>query len=254
METGESYFERKYEEVQLINSCLDMPRAVARPRTIEAMIEQKFQLSAALKAEHALAAWAATETRWTKAAPLHVGPFEIAYGYQRADLMVRGPGPYAVLEGLPGAQVRRVIYTSSGMAAVSALLMALGRLGGNLTLLLVSGSYKETLEVIAAYGHHMRVVRVEGPDRRKAYTKCRRGEKQVLFIDSSVPERCFQPDSDLRGCTGELDLVVCDTTCFSADSGRIRRILHWAKRVCGSCPKEWCKSGDVFALSGRAGR
>jgi len=25
METGESYFERKYEEVQLINSCLDMP-------------------------------------------------------------------------------------------------------------------------------------------------------------------------------------------------------------------------------------
>ena len=72
METGESYFERKYEEVQLINSCLDIPRAVARPRTIEAMIEQKFQLSAARKAEHALAAWAATETRWTNAAPLRV--------------------------------------------------------------------------------------------------------------------------------------------------------------------------------------
>jgi hypothetical protein len=232
METGESYFERKYEEIQLINSCLDTPRAVARPRTIEAMIEQKFRLSAALKAEHAFAAWAATETRWTDAAPLRAGPFEIEYGYQRADLMVRGPFPYTILEGLPGVLVRRVIYTSSGMAAVSALLMALGRLGGNLTLLLVSGSYKETLEVITAYGHHMRVIRAEGPHRRKAYTKCRRGDKQILFVDSSVPERCFRLDSGLLGCTEDLDLVVCDTTCFSADSGRIRRILHWAKRVC----------------------
>jgi hypothetical protein len=66
------------------------------------MIKQKFQLSAALNAEHALAAWAATETCWDNAAPLRVGPFEISYGYQRADLWCAVQGPMRCSGGPSG--------------------------------------------------------------------------------------------------------------------------------------------------------
>src|SRR5919202_2442571 len=112
MESAEAYFERKYDEIRLIDGCLAAPRAPARPRSVEDVIEQKFRLGAALKAERALAGWADTETRWADAGPLRVGPFEIGYGYQRADLAVRGPWPYGALRSAADEGFGQALYTS----------------------------------------------------------------------------------------------------------------------------------------------
>ncbi|MDQ3921913.1 MAG: hypothetical protein M3248_06145 [Actinomycetota bacterium] len=228
MESVESYFERKWQEIKLIDSYLAAPCASVRPRTVEEVVEQKFRVAAILKAERALAAWTATETHWTDVPSFRTGPFEIGYGYQRADLTVRGPLPYGALRSRADGDVVRAIYTSSGMAAVSALLMALGRTAETVGLLVVPGTYKETLEVVDAYARNFHLVPID----------CRRGlpveqrriprERRALLVDSCVPEHVFRPEAV---GPGSLDLIIFDTTCFSADSGRIRRVLCWAHKV-----------------------
>ena len=73
-----------------------------------------------LKAEHALHDWARTETAWAQGW-LRSGPFEFSYDYQRADLEVRGPSFY---QFDTSAAENETIYTSAGMAAISALPLA----------------------------------------------------------------------------------------------------------------------------------
>jgi hypothetical protein len=76
------------------------------------VIEQKFHIAAALKAEHALHDWALTETAWAHPGRVRAGPFEFSYDYQRADLEVRGPSFYQ----FDNSAANETIYTSSGMA------------------------------------------------------------------------------------------------------------------------------------------
>src|SRR3954462_7584767 len=123
METLEAYLDRKHEELTLLNSFLATRLALRRPLSVAEVIEQKFHLAAALKSEHALHDWALTETAWSHQGRLRAGPFEFSYDYQRADLEVRGPSFYR----FDGAQANETIYTASGMAAISALLLALVR-------------------------------------------------------------------------------------------------------------------------------
>ena len=78
-------------------------------------------MAAALKAELDLQDWALTETAWTHSGRPRSSAFEFRYDYQRADLEVRGPSFYA-FEELADAEP---VYTASGMAAISALLMAM---------------------------------------------------------------------------------------------------------------------------------
>jgi hypothetical protein len=91
METLEAYLARKHEELKLLNGFLGTPLMLRHPLSVVEVIEQKFQLAAALKAEHALHDWARTETAWADQGRLRAGPFEFSYDYQRADLDVRGP-------------------------------------------------------------------------------------------------------------------------------------------------------------------
>jgi hypothetical protein len=65
METVEAYSARKKEELDLLNSLLADPLTIRSPKLITEVIEQKFHLAAALKAEHVLHDWALTETAWT---------------------------------------------------------------------------------------------------------------------------------------------------------------------------------------------
>jgi hypothetical protein len=58
METVETYLARKKEELELLNSFLSDPLAIRFPRSAAEVIEQKFHLAAALKAEHVLYDWA----------------------------------------------------------------------------------------------------------------------------------------------------------------------------------------------------
>jgi hypothetical protein len=89
METMEAYLVRKAEELELLNSVLSDPVTIRCPRSVTEVIEQKFHLAAALKADHLLHNWALTETASTHSGRPRSGPFEFKYDYQRADLEVR---------------------------------------------------------------------------------------------------------------------------------------------------------------------
>ncbi|MCA6108492.1 hypothetical protein [Bradyrhizobium cenepequi] len=221
METLEAYLHRKHKELSLLNSFLGTPLLLRQPGSIAEVIEHKFQLAAALKAEHALHDWALTETAWAYPGRLRVGPFEFSYDYQRADLEVRGPSYYQ----FDDSAANETIYTSSGMAAISALLLASAPLMPDADILVLPGSYSETLELIESHVRHLRLVVLKGsPDEIASQV----GGLRVLLLDSCAPAATFE--ATLRCASPRLDLVVFDTTCFSGSSGRIRRVLSWAHR------------------------
>jgi hypothetical protein len=185
------------------------------------VIEQKFQIAAALKAEHALHDWALTEIAWAHHGRLHAGPFEFSYDYQRADLKVRAPSFYQ----FDDQTARETIYTSSGMAAISALLLASARVVSEADILLLPGSYGETIELIGSHARHLRMVSLQ---RSPSELASRVGRQRILLFDSCMPSAAFE--ATLHCTEPKLDLVVFDTTCFSSGSGRIRRVLRWARR------------------------
>ncbi|UWU73059.1 hypothetical protein N2603_23430 [Bradyrhizobium huanghuaihaiense] len=219
METIKAYLERKRDELRLLNGCLSSPRPVPCPRSVDEVIRAKFQLTAALRAEHALHDWKATETSWSATASPTSGPFTFSYDYQRADLKVNGPSFY---EREPGCS-SETIYTGSGMAAISALLFAATRIVARAEILVLPGSYGETLELIERFVPELRLVTLSLP-----LSLAGAGAPRILLLDSCVSAGAFE--AALR-CDGSgLDLLIFDTTCFAGRSGRIRRVLRWARR------------------------
>jgi hypothetical protein len=221
METFEAYLGRKHEELRLLNSFLVSPLALRYPVSVADVIEQKFQIAAALKAEHALHEWARTETAWADQGRLRAGPFQFSYDYQRADLDVRGPSFYR----FEGSASNQTIYTSSGMAAISALLLACMRVMSEADILVLPGSYGETLELIETHARQLRLVRLEASLGDLA--SCA-GRPRILLFDSCMSRAAFE--ATLRCASPRLDFVIFDTTCFSCGSGRIRRVVNWARR------------------------
>src|SRR4051812_33994925 len=222
METLEAYLDRKHEELTLLKSFLATRLALRRPLSVAEVIEQKFHLAAALKSEHALHDWALTETAWSHQSRLRAGPFEFSYDYQRADLEVRGPSFYRFDRS---AAANETIYTSSGMAAISALLLAAVRLLSEADILVFPGSYGETLELIESHVRQLRLVRLKSSPGEIA---SRAGRLRILLFDACTSAAAFE--ATLHCARPHLDLVIFDTTCFSSGSGRIRRVLSWARR------------------------
>lgn len=220
METLEAYLDRKEQELNLLNSFLASPLAIQRPVSAVEAIKHKFQLAAALKAEQALHDWSLTETAWADPTRRHAGPFAFSYDYQRADLDVRGPSFYDIDD----LQPIDTIYTSSGMAAISALLLAYGRTIQAADVLALPGAYGETIELIESYARHLRLVPLQRISRELV---SRTELPRILLFDSSTNASAFE--ETLACKKPELDLVVFDTTCFSCGSGRIRRVLSWAR-------------------------
>ncbi len=221
METLEAYLERKYRELKLLNDSLSKPPPVTRPRSVEEVIRHKFQLTAALKAEHALHDWKVTETAWSISDPHRAGPFEFSYDYQRADLDVCGPSFYGLDQN-----TTETIYTISGMAAISALLFAMHRLIGRADILIPPGSYGETLELIESYAHHLRPIALKTSSAQP--TAPTSSLTRIFLLDSSAPATAFE--MMFRSERPAIDLLIFDTTCFSGGSGRIRRVLECARR------------------------
>lgn len=221
METIEAYLERKHAEIGLLNHCLKRPQRLARPRSVDTVITTKFRLTAMLRAEHALQEWNATETAWSASASPASGPFIFAYDYQRADLDVRGPSFYELEHGCAS----ETIYTASGMAAISSLLLASAPVLAKGDILVLPGSYGETLELIERLVPDLRLVILKLP---LADALARAVAPRILLLDSCVPAGAFEAVLRCEGST--LDLLVFDTTCFAGRSGRIRRVLRWARR------------------------
>jgi hypothetical protein len=221
METIESYLTRKHEELRLLNGCLRTPLPLVPPRSVTEAIRHKFQLTAALKAHHALHDWTATETGWADTTAHRSGPFEFRYDYQRADLDVRGPSFYELQRG-----TSETIYTSSGMAAISALVLAATRAIGKADILMLPGSYGETQELIENYAPDLRQVTLQRSLQQMLAE--RSSSFRLMVLDSSAPASAFE--ATLRCASLAVDLLIFDTTCFSAGSGRIRRVLACARR------------------------
>ncbi len=221
METVEAYLERKHEELRLLNDRLRTPLPLTRPRSLEEVIQHKFQLTAALKAEHALHDWAVTETAWAHPPQRRSGPFEFTYDYQRADLDVRGPSFY----NLENHSISETVYTISGMAAIAAVLFASAKLIDQADILVPPGSYGETQELIEGYVCHLRLI-AQRRALEKAIAHAR--SPRMMLLDSCAPASAFE--ATLRCADNAPDLLIFDTTCFSASSGRIRRVLNWARK------------------------
>jgi hypothetical protein len=217
VETVAAYLDRKHSELRLINDCLRHPLPLTCPRSVGDVIKHKFQLTAALKAEHAWHDWTATETAWAHPGQRRIGPFEFRYDYQRADLDVRGPSFY---EGGYGAL--DTVHTASGMAAIAALLLASARAIGKAEILVLSGSYGETQELIEGYADRLRMITLSP----EGAVCARSASSRMLLLDSSAPASAFA--GGLRGLETAPDLLIFDTTCFSSGSGRIRRVLQRA--------------------------
>ena len=221
METIEAYLQRKYHELELLDDCLDTSLAPAPPRSIDDVIELKFKLTAALRAQHDLSDWAATETAWSQGKKSCDGPFRFTYDYQRADLDVAGPSFY----DLDDESRTETVYTSSGMASISALLLASSHVFDSAHLVVLSETYRETIEFTAGYCHHLRIVAAErawsDPVRRSPPAR-------ILLLDSCALAKDFE--ACLRSQWTQFDLCIFDTTCFSSGSGRIRRALRTARR------------------------
>ncbi|MEY9184627.1 hypothetical protein ABIG06_006190 [Bradyrhizobium sp. USDA 326] len=221
METVRAYLERKHEELGLLNDCLRSRLDLACPRSVDEVVRSKFQIAAALRAEHELHEWKATETAWSHTAAPASGPFEFSYDYQRADLTVRGPSFYEFDCGCRST----AIYTASGMAAISAVLLASAQIVEKADVLVLPGSYGETLELIRGFVPHMRLEALKLP-LGDAFAPA--NAPRILLLDSCSFAGAFE--AALR-CDGSgLDLLVFDTTCFAGRSGRIRRVLRWARR------------------------
>lgn len=220
-ETVNAYLDRKHDELRLLNGCLKDPLPLMRPRSVGEIIRHKFQLTAALKAEHVRHDWAVTETAWAHCGRRRSGPFEFSYDYQRADLDVRGPS----FDGLGEEAARETIYTGSGMAAISALLLGSARVIAEAAILLLPGSYSETQELIETHARHLRPVMVECTLENAIASV---SGPRILWLDSCAPGSGLH--AALRCTSPALDLLVFDTTCFAASSGRVRRVMNWARR------------------------
>jgi hypothetical protein len=221
MERLDAYLQRKQREIALLNGCLDAPLKLQRPTSAMEVIKQKFQIAGALKAEHAIQDWALTETAWAHTGRMKAGPFEFSYDYQRADLEVRGPSFYAHA----GQSLHDTVYTSSGMSAISALLLTSVKVVQAADILIMPGAYGETVELIESYAHHLRIVQTRGLSSDLASSSDR---FRILLFDSSASSLAFE--AILRCAAPCLNLIIFDTTCFSSGSGRIRRVLSWARR------------------------
>jgi hypothetical protein len=222
MESVQAYLERKHRELRLINDCLRHPLPLTCPRSVSEVIRHKFQLTAALKAEHALHDWTVTETAWAHPGQRRIGPFEFRYDYQRADLDVRGPSFYDVERSAIDT-----IYTASGMAAISALLLASARLIGKADILILPGAYGETQEFIEGYADRLRMITLNRPLEEGAGPGW--ASSRIMLLDSCASAAAF--DAGLRCTSAAPDLLIFDTTCFCSGSGHIRRVLGRARKL-----------------------
>ncbi len=203
--TGYSqYMQRKFDELALIEQYLAHPPPPPRTGDLASLLKRKFKSAALCRAELAAAQWSQTETRW-KSGPCGSGAFQFDYEYQRADLAVAGPSAYSV-RGLE-TQLLPTQYTTSGMAALAASLLAVQRLWPGCSFEARADGYPETRELIG-------LLRVDEHDR----------SARVVVIDSTV-------DTPLTARTRLKDAAVAivDTSCFAASSSRIRAITTIAR-------------------------
>lgn len=218
----DAYVARKRQEIALINDCLATPQPLNAMPTVAAAIDRKFQLAAALRAERSLQSWAITETARPEVQRWRSGAWQFSFGYQRADLQVRGPAVYGTPAASNATIRTETLYTGSGMSAIAVVVTALLRSRGDLEVIAPRGFYSETRELLQSLRSHVTIVT---PSSRKRPSRSSSGVTRILLIDSCVSAG-FDDYRDVS--TDGLDAVLFDTTCFWQRSSRIRIVMDWA--------------------------
>ena len=225
MENSNAYLARKCREVALIERCLTASSPLEAPTSAAAVIERKFRLAAALRAERSLQSWAITETARPEVQRWRSGAYQFSFGYQRADLRVRGPAIYGMCATSLSGTRQQAVYTGSGMSAIAVVITALMRLRGNLEVIAPRGCYGETRELLGSFGSQVAIVPRASRQRPVAPST---GATRILLLDSCVSAGF---DDYRRGAAEHVDLVIFDTTCFWQSSSRIRIAVDWASRL-----------------------
>jgi hypothetical protein len=229
-ESPAAYRARKQREIALLDGCLATPLALPAAHDADAVIDRKFQLGAALRAERSLQSWAVTETARPEAQRWRCGAFRFAFGYQRADLDVRGPPIYPALADVRPRLAVETLYASSGMSAIAALVVSLLRVHRALDVLLPRTCYGETRELLASLRDPVRILPF--PPARRASRSARAAPPagavaRIAWVDSCVRSGFGRLASQMPA---DVDLVVFDTTCLWQDSSRIRRVIEAVHR------------------------
>lgn len=195
------YMNRKVSELALIERRLANPSPAPHTSHLASLFQRKFKSAALCRAEMAAEQWSQTETKW-KAGPCGSGAFRFDYEYQRADLSVDGPPAYSI-RALADAFLPTQ-HTTSGMAALSAALLAMRRIWPGCTFEARSDGYPETLELIDL---------LHNPQSAD-------GAMRIVIVDSTV-DTAQSARARMAGATA----VVFDTSCFAASSSRIGAIV-----------------------------
>jgi hypothetical protein len=214
-----AYLRRKSREIALFDACLEAPLVRPAPSGIDEVIDTKLALAGAVRAQRSLASWAVTETAQPASEAWQSGAFTFSYGYQRADLAIRGPPIYPALQD-KGYAVE-TLYACAGMAATAALFTALGRALGALHVHVPGEAYAETRELLGRLRPGVRFA----PWRLRRTLAAVPGAR-VLLVDS-VTAAIPRADDPMPRDTA---IVAFDTTCFWRTSGRIARVVRWARR------------------------
>jgi hypothetical protein len=213
------YLARKAREIALFDACLEAPPKLSPPFCIDDVIKTKLALAGAVRAQRSLASWGITETAQPDADEWQSGAFTFSYGYQRADLEIRGPPIYPSIED-KGYAVE-TLYTCSGMGAAAALLAALCEVRDTLQVHIAREAYAETRELLERMRPRVRLA----PWRLRRTLAPVSGAR-VLLVDSVTAKIPSIADPMPR----DTALVAFDTTCYWRTSGRIARVVRWARR------------------------
>lgn len=225
VENASDYLARKGREIALIERSLADASTLAQPATSPAqVVERKFKLAAALRAERSLQSWAVTETARPEVQRWRSGAYQFSFGYQRADLQVRGPPIYRAIDASQRGIRQQTLYTGSGMSAIAAVITALLRLRGPLQVIAARGCYSETRELLNSFG---RQVTIAPFTFRKGLVTRSAETTRMLLLDSCVGARF---DDYRHRSPKDIDLAIFDTTCFWQDSARVRLAVEWASR------------------------
>lgn len=217
MENLAAYSARKRREAALLErvpsvSLPDPPPNLSGPAA------EKLAVFRRRAANPAAAAW--PETNWSERGELSLGDHRLRYRYQRFDLTADAPPIYPAVD-LAGA-VETAFFTSSGMAALAAVFLALDRiLVGPLEMWSLRDAYFESQHLAARYTKGLRLVLASGfaelSERRE-----REARRAMVHVDSIC--------ADLAGVSAALNdpdvvMVLFDTTCFHRTDPRIAAIV-----------------------------
>ncbi len=227
---NDRYFQRKAAEMALLDACLATPLALPPPTAIAAVTDSKFRLAAAMRAERSLQSWAITETARPEIDSWTWGAYRLAYGYQRADLDVRGPPIYEAL--VEQSEMRfETLYTASGMSAIAAAVTGLLRMHSTLHVIARAGGYSETRELLQSLGERVTLVEKVTRGRRERRVGRTAKSARVLWLDSGGatgmedPNRGRDAMSTSR-CSTRRASAPHRRACVASFSGRRRRAFR----------------------------